>query len=226
MKDKFKAIDIVLAILVFGSMWGLIEVVGGGLLIKLNSPTKAVFLTGLGLGTMAIALAVYRRTWILLIAPLIAMAVKQLVVPVLGLPVTCMANGSLAVMLEGLSFGGAAYLLSRPIKKSFAGRATAGFAGAFVGGTAFWAIGMHIAPCAYLMSFNSTAGFFRFMAQESLLWAAFSALTVPVGYAIGERIRDRVGSFAEARPSLYYIGLAVAIVLCWGFSAFAISKGF
>lgn len=226
MNNKFKATDVLLAILVFGSIWGLIEVVGGGAMMKLNVPIRSAILTGLGLGVLAIAVSVYRKMWLLFIAPLVAMAVKQLVVPVLGLPVTCMANGSLAVMLEGLSFGGAAYLLSKPMKKNFAGRAAVGFTGAFIGGTAFWAIGMHVAPCAYLLSFNSTAGFFRFMTHESLIWAAFSAITVPAGYAIGDRIRDRIGTIAEAKPSLYYFGSAAAIVLCWSVSAFAIAKGF
>jgi hypothetical protein len=226
MKDKFRAVDLLLAVLVFGSIWGLVEVVGGGALKMLGIPTRAVILTGLGLGLMAMAFAVYRKAWVLFAAPVIAMAVKQLVVPVLGLPMTCMANGSLAVFLEGAAFGGAAIALSRQMEKSFASRATAGFAGGFLGGTAFWAIGMRLAPCAYLLSFNSGAGFFRFMAHESLLWAAFSALTVPIGYALGEKIRDKVGSLAEVKTSLYYSGAVAAIALCWGVSAFAITKGF
>jgi len=226
MKNKFRAFDILLAILVFGSIWGLVEVVGGGTLIKLNVPIKAAILTGLGLGVMAVAFAIYRKIWIFFAAPLIAMAVKQLVVPVLGLPVTCMANGSLAVALEGMAFGGMAFALSGSMKKSFSARAVAGFGGAFIGGTAFWAIGMHTAPCAYLLSFNSTAGFFRFMTHESLLWAAFSALTVPAGYAIGLKLRDKIGSVAEMKPALYYAGSTAAIAICWGVSAYAISQGF
>jgi len=226
MKDKFKAIDIVLAILVFGSIWGLIEVVGGGALKAWNVPIRPAILTGVGLGVMAILLSAYRRAWLLFAAPIIAMSVKQLVVPVLGLPVTCMANGSLAVMLEGFALGGMAYAFAKPMRKSFKGRATVGFAGAFVGGTAFWAIGMKVAPCAYLMSFNSAAGLFSFMTHESLIWAALSALTVPLGFAIGEKVRDRIASVSEIKPALYYSTAAATIALCWGVSAAAIANGF
>jgi len=225
MKPKFKSQDVLMGILLLGSLWGLIEVLGGGLLRAIDVPVRSAVVTALGLGIMAIGLAIFRKSWVLFVAPIIAVLVKQLAMPILHLSFTCTANSAVAVMLEGAALGGVFIMLGRKARGNFTGRAGAGFAGALLGGTAFWAIGMRIAPCPYLLSFNSFAGFFSFMANESLIWAALSALTVPLGYSLGESIRNKVANAAEIKPALYYSTTTAIVALSWGASAIALANG-
>jgi hypothetical protein len=48
---------------------------------------------------------------------------------------------------------------------------------------AFYIAGMHVAPCAYLLSFKTLGAF---IVTEGLVWAAFSAILLPLGCAAGE----------------------------------------
>ncbi|MGC9025852.1 MAG: hypothetical protein ACP5NB_13660, partial [Chloroflexia bacterium] len=164
--------DTLLVILILGSLWGLIEVVLGGAMRAIGMPYASAILVGLGLGTMGLGLALVRRPAPLLGIPVVAVLCKQLVVPILGVSVLCKANSCLAVLLEGAALVGVAALLGRG--RGELNRMAVGALAGLVGAGAFWLVGRHVAPCAYLLSFDSPAGLVRFLAVEGLLWAAFS----------------------------------------------------
>ncbi|UCC77066.1 MAG: hypothetical protein JSW37_01525 [Anaerolineales bacterium] len=215
--------DIAIGIVVFGSLWGLTEVVVDGVVRAAGLPYRAALLTGIGMGLMAAGVAAYNRLWLPVAGAGVAVAVKLLVVPILHVPASCKANSSLAVALEALALAAAVAVVGRGMR-STKNQVAAGVMAALGSATAFWAAGMRLAPCNYLLSFNRPGGLLAFMAAEGVPWALASALLVPVGYWLGARIRQKTPEWQQ-RPSLYYLGSGAIAACCWVASAFAIAAG-
>ena len=81
-----------------------------------------------------------------------------------------------------------------------------------------------VAPCNYLLGFSGNLG--GFLTSEGLLWAVFSAVSLPPGWIAGKRLRKETLPWLVERKSLYYLTSASTVVLCWGISAWVISLGF
>ncbi len=217
--------DSLIAILVLGSLWGQSEVVLGSVLAAAGVSWRSALLTGIGMGLVGIAAgALARRRFATLAAiPVIAVACKQLVVPILGVSPLCKANSSLAVLLQGAAIAGTVTVASRPLHKSTVARIAAGAMAAFGASIGFFVGGMQLAPCNYLLSFNRPGGLLAFIAAEGVLWAALSALLFPLGYAAGVRIRNAVPEWRARKPWLYY-GISTVLVACsWITSGIAIA---
>lgn len=216
--------DILIGVLVLGSIWGFFEVVVGGGMKAAGIPYKGDLLTGLGIGTMAVALALYRKPLMLPGIAIVAIAVKQLAVPILHLSFICKANSCLAVMLGGCALAGTAALAGRRLHSSLGARATAGLSAGLLAGTGFYFMGMRAAPCPYLLSFNRPGGFIAFMFAEGLIWAALGAVFSPLGYWIGERLLQGAARLRDKRPTVYYSASLALAACCWIASAFAIAS--
>jgi hypothetical protein len=217
--------EVLLGILLLGSIWGFLEVVLGGGMQAVGIPYKGDVLTGLGIGTMAIAFALYRRASLLIAVALVAVALKQLAVPILHLQFICKANSCLAVTLGGCALAGSVAIAGRRLERGILPRAAAGFSAGLLAGAGFYFIGMHVAPCRYLLSFNRPGGFAAFMLAEGLIWAALGAVFFPVGYRVGQRLESRLPDLRARRPAFYYLSSTVAIACCWVIGAIAIARG-
>ena len=216
--SRKELVQVLIWILVFGSLWGLSEVALGGALKAAAFPYRAGLLTGIGMGIMGMALALSRKSLLPVGVGAVAVLVGLLVVPVLHVSAMCKANSSLALIIEAGSLSLAAGLITRKTGASVYGRMVTGFSAALLASAAFYFAGVHFAPCAYLLSFTPGS----FVVKEGLVWAAFSGILLPIGYAAGERLAASTFP-AFNRRSWYYSGSAVA--LCWGISALAIAAG-
>ncbi|MCX5801867.1 MAG: hypothetical protein NTX17_10860 [Candidatus Eisenbacteria bacterium] len=220
-----RAVDVLIAIALLGSVWGFLEVVLGGAIKAAGLPQRAAIMTGLGMGVMGIALGAFRRPLMLVAIPIVAVLCKQLVVPILHVSILCKANSCLAVGLDGFALAAVAGIAGRRMDKGYTIKVVSAASAALLVRGTFYFMGMNLAPCAHLLSFNRAGGFVSFMAYNGLAWAAFSALLFPVGYWIGAQLKEPVLVLGTRRPSLYYVASAVAVILCWGASALAISSG-
>jgi len=222
---KIKKRDMLIGILILGSIWGFFEVVLGGGMKAADIAHKGDLMTGLGIGTMAVAYAVYRRALPLIAIALVAVAVRQLAVPILQVPFICKTNSCLSMSLGGFVLAGGVAVAGRRLKRGIAPRAATGFSAGLLTATSFYFLGMRVAPCPYLLSFNRPGGFVAFMLAEGLIWAALGAFFFPVGYRVGERLRNRIRALRLERPLAYYLGSAGLIACCWLASALAIARG-
>ncbi len=222
---EIKKRDILLGVLILGSIWGFVEVVLGGGMKAAAIPYKGDLMTGLGIGTMAVAFAVYRKALPLIAIALIAVVVRQLAVPILQVPFVCKANSCLAMTLGGGALAGSVAIVGRRLKRGVLPRAATGFSAGLVAATSFYFIGMHVAPCRYLLSFNRPGGFAAFMLDEALIWAVLGAVFFPVGYRVGEKLESRLVALRLERPVAYYLASAALIACCWIASGIAISRG-
>jgi len=219
----YRPVDIAIGIVVLGSLWGLSEVIAEGVIRAAGLPYRAAVLTGIGMALMAAGVAAYKRYWLPAAGAGVAVAVKLLVVPILHLPASCKANSSLAVTLEALALAAAVAVIGHGMRRT-QGQVAAGVMAGLGSAAVFWAAGMRLAPCNYLLSFNRPGGLLAFLAVEGVPWALASGLLVPVGYWLGEQVRQRMPEW-KRRPSLYYLGSGAVVACCWVASAFAIAAG-
>lgn len=223
---RMQTIDILVAVLALGSLWGFSEVVVNGFIQRVGLPFRAALLTGIGFGLMAVAVALLRKAWPLAGVAVVAILVKQLVVPILHVSVLCKANSCLAVLLEGLALAGAVSMAGRALQQRPFARPVAAAVGALVAAGAFHYLGIRLAPCQYLLSFNRPGGFLAFLAAEGVPWAVASAVLFPLGYRVGEWLEANVVPLRLRQRLAYYAAQAGLIVACWAASAAAIAVGF
>ncbi|RLC61045.1 MAG: hypothetical protein DRI01_09160 [Chloroflexi bacterium] len=211
---------VIIGILVFGSLWGLSEVALGGGLHATQFPYRAGLLAGIGMALMGMALVIHKKPAMLIGIGLVAVLVKLLAVPMLHISVTCKANSCIAVFTEAVALSLIAFLLLNQMGKSVHARMGSGALAAIIASVGFYFIGMNVAPCNYLLSFSPGG----FIVTEGLIWAAFSAILLPLGYLAGEKLAAKNFSVLARRP-LYYATSVVMICLSWGLSALAIAAG-
>ncbi|KPJ59293.1 MAG: hypothetical protein AMJ46_11650 [Latescibacteria bacterium DG_63] len=227
---RVRTADIVIAVLVLGSLWGVVEIILGGALKAWGISYRTGILTGVGMGIMGIGLALFlgvlRRPLMLLGIAVVAVLCKQLVVPILHISVMCKANSCLAVMLQGSALAGVAAVLGRRLEKGFLVQMAGVASAALLARGTFYFAGLKLAPCPHLLSFAYAGGFVDYMATNGLAWAGFSAMLFPLGYRAGTLLRDPVVALGLRKPALYYSTSVLAIVCCWVASAVAISTGF
>jgi hypothetical protein len=214
-----------LSILALGSICGLVEVIFGGILRKAGFSYTSGLLTGLGFGVLGFAFVVFKKPLIGIFIGIVAVLCKQLAVPILHVSVMCNMNSCLAVLLEYSALTGIAAVAMNKMKGNTGWRVLTAGAAALVGATAFYFVGMRVAPCNYLLSFNAPGGIFSFLFKEGLSWMIFSAILFPIGWLAGEKLTSRIFNIFEQKPRISYSGAAVTSILCWTICAIGISLG-
>lgn len=224
-KNGLNPVSILIGILVIGSFWGFVEAAFGGFIKQIGLPLRSPLMTGIGIGILAVAVGIYRRPIILPAIALIAILSKLLVVPILGLTLLCRANSQLALGIGGVTLAGVYQVFSPHLSKKPSIKIAIGAVAGFLTAILFVNIGMHLAPCKPLLAFNYPGGAVDFMLPKGLLWTASSALFFPLGYSLGEKIRDGVLSFESREPVVYYSAAAMIIAACWLLNAAAVTVG-
>jgi hypothetical protein len=96
----------IVGILVFGSIWGLVEATLGGALHLVHFAYKGAITGGIGMAIMAAFVVTYRRPGLVLWLGVIAALFKPLSAVIYGQPVFApfVVNPASAILLEGLAF--------------------------------------------------------------------------------------------------------------------------
>jgi len=207
--------DMAIMVLVLGTIWGFSEVFLSDTIKIWGIPFRAGILTGIGIGIMGIALGYGKKVLPLIGIALVTMAAKQLVVPVLQCSVLCKANSCAAVFLQGVALCGVAAIAGRKLNNTRSARFITPISAALASAGAFYFIGMKLAPCPYLLSFNHAGGFLSFMTAEGLAWAAFSGILFPAGYKLGSVLKNTIPEIKTAKPAAYYLTAATALICCY-----------
>ena len=222
--DRQGIVHILIGILVFGSIWGVLEATLGGFLHMIIFPNKGAIMGGIGVAIMASALAIYRKPSMLLGIGIVAAAFKLLDVWLFALPIASIhiVNPAMAIIFESLAFSlVAAFVMNRMAKNAFVGVEVGALLG-LVSATAwvYFAIYVMNAPAYARVVF--TAG--EFIANQGVAQAAFFGVFLPLGYLVGEKLAARTFPVLTRRP-LYYATSVAIICLCWGISAIAKMTG-
>lgn len=218
--DRQGAGHILVGILVFGSIWGLLEATLGGFLHLILFPNKGAIMAGIGVAIMASALAIYKKPAMPLGIGVVAASFKLLDVWLFALPVGSIhiINPAMAIIFESLAISLVAVFAADRIAKNAYVRSGAGvLAGLFSAAAwVYFAIYVMNAPLYARVVF--TAG--EYMANQGVVQSAFLGLLLPAGYLVGEKLAARTPP-VFMRGALYYASSAALIGFCWGISAIA-----
>jgi hypothetical protein len=212
---NMKKIDIILTVLLFGSVWGLSETVFNEALIAWLLPLRAALLTGMGFLIMGTFLGLTSRPALIIWVVLITVAAKEVLVPVLGCSLMCRANSCLAVALQGGLLAAGFALMKNRIPGRAGVQSITALSAAALSAVSFYYSGMHLAPCGYLLSFNQPGGLGLFMQREGLYWALAAAVFFPPGYSAGSLIKSRGQKFYSQYPAFYNSARVFAITASW-----------
>jgi len=207
-------------LLIGGSLWGFSEMVFGEIIKSNNIPFRAGILTGIGFLIMGFLAGYLKKTSYFLIMAIPAMLIVQMGVLLCGNSVMCKTNTCVALICHtGMLSAGFHLTGMRNRKASFANTALLGSGAALFSAVAFYFIGMRCAPCPYLLSFNTAAGFLSYLFAEALPWMIFSGAGFSIGYFIGDKQYESADIFSlQIKAPHYIIGSTVAL-LCWIVSA-------
>ena len=215
---------LIIGILVFGSIWGVLEATLGGFLHLIIFPNKGAIMAGIGVAIMSLALAIYRKPGMLPGIGIVAASFKLLDVWLFFLPITSIhiINPAMAIIFESLAFSlVAVFVMKRIAKNAFIGVGAGVLAGLISAAAwVYFAIYVMNAPAYARVVF--TAG--GYIANQGIAQAVFSGVFVPLGYLIGAKLAVKT-SPALINRAFYYATSAAIICFCWGISAIAKMSG-
>jgi len=217
-------VHLIIGILLFGSIWGVLEATLGGFLHMIIFPNKGAIMAGIGVAIMSSALAIYKKPSMLPGIGIVAASFKLLDVWLFFLPITSIhiINPAMAIIFESLAFSlVAVFVMKRIAKNAFIG-VGAGVLAGLISAIAwvYFAIYVMNAPAYARVVF--TAG--GYIANQGVVQAVFSGVFVPLGYLLGEKLTVKT-SPALINRAFYYATSAAIICFCWGISAIAKMSG-
>ena len=224
--EQRKVVHILIGILVFGSVWGLLEATLGGFLHLIIFPNKGAIMGGIGVAIMASALAIYRKPAMLVGIGIVAALFKLLDVWIFSLAITSVhiINPAMAIIFESIAFGlVAVFLMNRIARNALIGMGAGAMAG-LMSATAYVYFALYVtnAPLFARMGVSSAA---EFIAGNGVTQAAFWGILLPVGYRVGEKLATTAFPALTRKMPLYYASSAAVIIFCWGVSTIAIMAG-
>ena len=218
-------VQLIIAVLVFGSLWGFLEATLGGFLNLIIFPNKGAIMGGIGVAIMSVALAIYRKPAMLPGIGIVAASFKWLNAWLLFVPPSAVQiiNPAMAIILESLAFClVAAFLMNRITKNLFVGTG----AGVLVGllsaiAYVYFAVYVTHSPIFERLGIKNIG---EFITGNGIVQAVFFGVFLPSGYLLGEKL-SAFTSLVLARRRLYYAASAATICFCWGISVVAIMAG-
>ena len=216
---------VIIGILVFGSIWGLLEATLGGFLNMIIFPNKGAIMGGIGMAIMGVALAIYRKPAMLPGIGIVAASFKWLNSWLLFVPVSAIhiVNPAMAIFLESLAFSlVVTFLMYRIYKNVYVG-AWAAFLAGLISVTAYGYFSVYImhAPLFARMGVSSVP---EFIAGHGVIQAVFFGMLAPLGYLVGKKLAATAPVFLR-RPLYYYATSAAIICFCLVISAIAVQAG-
>jgi hypothetical protein len=182
-------------------------------------------MSGIGMAIMGVALAIYRKPFMLPGIGIVAASYKWLNSWLLFVPPSAVqiVNPAMSIVFEALAFSlVAVFLMNRMEKNVYIGVWGAFLAG-FVSAIAYvyFAVYATHSPIFARLGIKSIG---EFIAGNGVIQAIFCGILAPLGYLAGRKLAEVI-SHVSARKSVYYAISTATVLGCLGFSALAIITG-
>ena len=216
---------VVIGILVFGSVWGLVEATLGGALHLIHFTYKGAITGGIGMSIMAAFVVMYRRPKLAFCIAVIAALFKPLSAVIYGQPIFApfVVNPASAILLEGLAFSLVVSLLFRGFESSIKTRIGAGVAAGYLSiilyGVLASAVGM-----GNWASWGLAERVSSVLANGTGLAIVGTCLLL-LGYLVGTKLRPNFWQLMTARPKAFYANNIAITAFCWIGAAVAFASG-
>ena len=216
---------VVIGILVFGSIWGLVEATLGGALHLIHFTYKGAITGGIGMAIMATFVVMYRQPKLAFCIAVIAALFKPLSAVIYGQPIFApfVVNPASAILLEGLAFSLVVSLLFKGFESSIKTRIGAGVAAGYLSiilyGVIASAAGMGIWASWGLAERASSV-----LANGTGLAIVGTCLLL-LGHLVSMRLRPKFWQFSDLKPKAFYASTIAITAFCWIGAAVAFASG-
>jgi hypothetical protein len=218
-------LGVVIGILVFGSIWGLVEATLGGALHLIHFAYKGAITGGIGMALMATFVVIYRQPRLVFWLGVIAALFKPLSAVIYGQPVFSpfVVNPASAILLEALAFTLVVSLLFKGFESSIKTRIAVGISAGYLSAI-LYAILASAVGMGKWASWGLTERVTAALTDGTALAIAGTALLL-LGYLVGMQLRPKFWQLSSTKPSLFYASTTATIVCCWIGAAVAFASG-
>ena len=212
-------------ILVFGSVWGLVEATLGGALHLIHFPYQGAIPGGIAMAIMAAFVVIYQRPRLVFWIAVIAALFKPLSAAIYGQPIFSpfVVNPASAILLEGLGFTLVVSLLFKGFEGSIKTRIAVGVSAAYLSATlyAILASALGMGKWAYL---GVTERVTTALTDGTALAIVGTGLLF-LGYLVGTKLRPNFWQVMTVKPRTFYASTAAITAFCWIGAAVAFASG-
>jgi len=218
-------LGVVIGILVFGSIWGLVEATLGGFLHLTHFAYKGAITGGIGMSIMAAFVVMYRQPKLAFCIAVIAALFKPLSAVIYGQPIFApfVVNPASAILLEGLAFSLVVSLLFKGFESSIKMRIGAGVAAGYLSIILFGVLAS-AAGMGNWASWGLAERLSSVFANGTGLAIVGTCLLL-LGHLVGTKLRPNFWQLRSTKPSLFYASTTATIVSCWIIAAVAFASG-
>ena len=225
-------------ILIFGSIWGLLQGTIGAAFGSADSFFKSQLhicpcpLVGaiLGIPIMTAALAIYKRPAMLVGIGIAAIPFSFLAIPIQHIPAFTTAtttypiiNPIVAMIFSSVIFSIVSTLVMRKSELTTSVLIGAGALSGFLSSAAF--IYTVVALGAPILKASGLSGHLAYIATNGLLWTAISAATSPTGYVMAPKLQLKISPLLSQNTWFYRLTPVIVVAVCWIVSATAAAVG-
>ena len=215
----------IVGIILFGSIWGLVEATLGGFLHLIHFTYKGAITGGIGMAIMATFLVMYRRPKLVFWLGVIAALFKPLSAVMYGQPIFApfVINPASAIILEALGFTLVVSLLFKGFESSIKTRIAAGISAGYLSAILYAVL----ASAAGMGNWASWGVSERLTAAltDGTGLAIVGTCLLLVGHLVGTELRPKFWQLSSTKPSLLYASTTATIVSCWIIAAVAFASG-
>jgi hypothetical protein len=215
----------VIGILVFGSVWGLVEATLGGALHLVHFAYKGAVTGGIAMAIMGAFVVMYRRPRLVFWLAMVAALFKPLSALIYGQPVFSpfVVNPASAILLEGLAFTLVVSLLFKGFESSIKARIAAGISAGYLSAI-FYAILASAVGMGRWASWGVTERVTAALTDGTALAIAGTALLL-LGYVASTKLRPNFWQFMTVKPRVFYASTIAITAFCWLGAAVAFASG-
>jgi hypothetical protein len=216
---------VVIGILVFGSIWGLVEATLGGALHLIHFTYKGAITGGIGMSIMATFVVMYRQPKLAFCIAVIAALFKPLSAVIYGQPIFApfVVNPASAILLEGLAFSLVVSLLFKGVESSIKTRIGAGVAAGYLSIILFGVLAS-AAGMGNWASWGLAERVSSVFANGTGL-AIVGTLLLLLGHLVSMRLRPKFWQFSDLKPKAFYASTIAITAFCWIGAAVAFASG-
>ena len=218
-------LHVIIGILVFGSIWGLVEATLGGALHLVHFAYKGAITGGIGMSIMATFVVVYRRPKLVFFIAAIAAMFKPLSALIYGQPVFApfVVNPASAILLEGLAFSLVVSLLYKGFESSIKTRIGVGVAAGYLS-IALYGVMASAAGMGIWASWGLAERASSVLANGTGLAIVGTCLLL-LGHLVTMRLRPKLWQFSDLKPKAFYASTIAITAFCWIGAAVAFASG-
>ena len=216
---------VVIGILVFGSIWGLVEATLGGSLHLIHFAYKGAITGGIGMAIMATFVVMYRQPKLVFCIAVIAALFKPLSAVIYGHPIFApfVVNPASAILLEGLAFSLVVSLLFKRFESSVKVRIAAGISAGYLS-IILYGVLASAAGMGNWASWGLAERVSSVFANGTGLAIVGTCLLL-LGHLVGTKLRPNFWQLMTVKPKAFYASTIAITAFCWIGAAVAFASG-